>query len=208
MKDKTTSKRTAVLMIADVLLLLFSLFAHIAQNMTPFVIGVFTILMIGGVAVALPLWDKIPHLRRFIRVAMLAIAGLVLLFGILLAIVFWVENPASTAGYLFAAYGTLALQVLQAFASFMLPVLVATSKANRRFDNALLFAAGILNALAITVFMVFSVPEGYMPYEYEIPQVMNIYALVAWVVAALNMWPLLAQMIKRRKAPETKTPTA
>ena len=197
---QSTFKRTVVLMIADVLLLLFSLFAHIAQNMTPFVIGVFTVLMVGGVAVTLPLWDKIPKLRRFIRVAMLAITGLVVVFGVLLAVVFWVENPASTAGYLFAAYGTLALQVLQAFAAFMLPVLAATSQCNRRFDNALLFAAGILNALAVTVFMFFSVPEGYMPYEYEIPQVMNVYALAAWVVAAINMVPLLSQMIKLRKA--------
>ena len=200
--NKSTFKRTVVLMIADVLLLLFSLFAHIAQNMTPFVIGVFALLMVGGIAVALPLWDKIPKLRRFIRTAMLAITGLVVVFSILLAVVFWVENPASTAGYLFAAYGTLALQVLQAFAAFMLPVLAATSRCDRRFDNALLFAAGILNALSVTVFMFFSVSEGYMPYEYEIPQVMNVYALAAWVVAAVNMVPLLSQMIKRRKKPD------
>ncbi len=195
--SKSTMKRTVVLLVCSLLLLFFSVLAHIAQNMMPFFIAVLCILMVGGMIVAFALWDKIPALRRFVRVAILSIAGLVLVFGILLAVVYRIENPASTAGYLLAAYGTLVLQVLQGFTAFMLPVLVAASKWDYRFDNAMLFGGGILNALAVTVFMLFAVPEGYMPYEYEIPRVMNAYALAAWVVAAVMMVPLLTQMFKR-----------
>jgi len=199
-QPKSTTKRTVVLFIASLLMLFYSLLSHIVQNVGPAMIAVFCTLMVGGAIVAFSLWDKIPALRRFVRTGILVIAGLVVLFSIVLAIVFLIENPASTAGYLFAAYGTLALQVLQAFTSFMLPVLAAASKTDLRFDNVLLFACGFLNALAITVFMCFSVPEGYMPFEYEIPQVMNMYALVAWIVAALSMWPLLSQTVHRPKA--------
>ena len=191
---KSDKRRSNIYAMFAALLALFSSLVHIVNSLDPFVAKLLPTIGVLVLATNAFLWQSLPKYRRFIRGLYLAVPAVALLFGILMAIVFFKDNRHSTFWYMLATYGTLVLMLVQAFFAYMLPSLAVTVRAKCRFDLVMFPAVSLANALMITYFALFAIPQGYIYVEYEPTTLLLTYALSAWVYTAFSIFPLFKSL--------------